>query len=108
MPTVRASPVTVLTQLGTAASQASALVQLMALKAVRSLAQAAINDRQGFRTHCLVPRVLNLPSRPSDFTDLNERWAGLHKRKSSLRDAMRDDLGIEGKQGDAASAGEGP
>jgi hypothetical protein len=88
-----------LTRLGTAASQASALVQLMAPKAIRSLAQAAIKDRQDFRTHSLVPRVLDLANRPADFTDLNERPGKLYKRKSSLRDAMRDDLGIESKEG---------
>jgi hypothetical protein len=86
-------------RLGTVARQASALVQLMAPEAVRSLAASAVRDRQAYRTS-MTPKIVGFPEdNPSDFTELDARWGRLYEGTSRLREAMRDDLGIKSQTG---------
>jgi hypothetical protein len=86
-------------RLGTVARQASALVQLMAPEAVRSLAESAVRDRQAYRGS-MSPKIIGLSGdNPSDFTELDARRGRLYEGTSRLREAMRDDLGIKSQTG---------
>jgi hypothetical protein len=88
-----------LTRLGRTASEAAALVSLMAPKAVSELAESTIKDRRQFRTS-LAPRIVGMKlDNLSDFTELDARWNQLFKTTDRMREAMRDDLGIENHTG---------
>jgi hypothetical protein len=88
-----------LTRLGRTASEAAALVRLMAPKAVSELAESTIKDRRQFRTS-LAPRIVGMKlDNLSDFTELDARWDQLFKTTDRMREAMRDDLGIENQTG---------
>jgi hypothetical protein len=86
-----------LTRLGRAANEAAALVRLMAPEVVSELAESTIKDRRQFRTSLALRIVGAKLDNPSDFTELDARWDQLLKKTDRLREAMRDDLGIESR-----------
>jgi hypothetical protein len=84
-----------LTRLDRAANEAAALVRLMAPEAVNELAESTIKDRRQFRTSLALRIAGAKLDNPSDFTELDARWDQLFKKTDRMREAMRDDLGIE-------------
>jgi hypothetical protein len=87
-----------------AAREALPLVQFMAPESVRLLARHAINDRQQFQWMHL---TRSPPDRPAaDLSEWMDRsWTRVGERTSSLRDAMRDDLGLESEDEDTGQSG---
>jgi hypothetical protein len=77
-----------------AAREALPLVQFMAPQTVRWQARRAIADRESFW-------IVHLTPDPPDRAEMDAGWTRLGERTSLLREAMRDDLGLESEAEDA-------
>jgi hypothetical protein len=75
------------------AREALPLVQFMAPQTVRSQARRAITDRESFWIVYLTPD-------PPDQAKIDAGWTRLTERISLLREAMRNDLGLESESED--------
>jgi hypothetical protein len=82
----------------------------MAPETVRLLARRAINDRQQFQwmhlTHSPPDRpAMDDRGRENIRERMDGAWTRVGERTSSLRDAMRDDLGLESEAEDDGQPG---
>jgi len=75
-------------RLGTAARLPLALLQFMGSTKVRSLAESAVHERWQLRP-------LRLTSVDATVAEIKEKWAVVLKLTASLREALREDLGLE-------------
>ena len=82
-------------RLGMAARQPLALVQLMGSPKVRSLAESAVHERWQLR-------LLSLTNEKATVADIKAKWMVVFEVTTSLREAMRDNLGMKNPPADAA------
>lgn len=75
-------------RLGTATRLPLALVQLMGSAKVHSLAESAVHERWQLR-------LLRLTNVDATVAEIKEKWAIVFELTTSLREAMREDLGLE-------------